>query len=136
MWGDVLRVLAVMALIGLAAQPLARAALAPLPGGGAGLARPLGILVAAVPLWFLASIGVLPYTEATAWLATGALAAAGAFVFVRGRRRPPAERPRPASALLLGAELTFVADLPARRRRRLPQPRRMGDREADGHGVS
>src|SRR5205085_9865597 len=56
---DVLAVLAVTSLLGLAAAPIARAVLAPLHAGAAGFARPLGILLAATALWLCASVGLL-----------------------------------------------------------------------------
>ena len=109
MIGEILRVLAVMAVIGLAAQPIAARLLAPLPGWGAGLARPLGLLLAAVPLWLLVSVGVVPYTDATAWLALAALMVAGAIAFVS---RPPragiTQDSAPGLSLLVASELVFL----------------------------
>ena len=104
---DLLAVLAVTTVLGLAAGPIARAVLAPLHAGAAGLARPLGILLAAIPLWICASLNLVPYTTATAWLGVAGLALAGLAVFERARRRgePRTWRPGPAS---IGAEVVFL----------------------------
>jgi YYY domain-containing protein len=47
--------------LGWAALPLAEALFGRLPGRGLVFARPLGILVAAFPIWLLASLGLVPY---------------------------------------------------------------------------
>jgi YYY domain-containing protein len=47
--------------LGWAALPLAEALFGRLPSRGLVFARPLGILVAAFPIWLVASLGVVPY---------------------------------------------------------------------------
>ncbi|HEY8744372.1 MAG TPA: hypothetical protein VIU62_14845, partial [Chloroflexota bacterium] len=61
---------------GLLALPVAGAFFGRLPGGGLTLARPLGLLLATYPVWLLASLHLLPYGVASAWLGTFVLAAA------------------------------------------------------------
>ena len=51
-----------------------RAALRGLPGAAA-MARPLGILLAAFPVWLLSSLGLVPYGIASAWAGVALLAA-------------------------------------------------------------
>jgi hypothetical protein len=83
---EALRFLAVAELLGLAALPLAALVLGRIPGSGLAFAKPLGLLAAAYPVWWLASLGVAPYGDATAWAGVGG---AGG-----GRRRPLAPVPR------------------------------------------
>jgi YYY domain-containing protein len=108
---DVLRVLAVACLLGLAALPITRAALAPLPACAAGLARPLGLLLGGVALWICVSVGLCDYTTTAAWLSVSALALAGGALALRERRRGAGERRawrrwRP-DAASVGAEVVF-----------------------------
>jgi YYY domain-containing protein len=94
---------AVVTLLGICARPVARAALAPLPGGGAGLERVLGLLLSAVPLWVLVSIGIVPYTTASAWAAVVAVAVVGGIAAWRGRGGERSSR-----LLVCGAEAMFT----------------------------
>lgn len=111
MW-DALKVLAVTGGIGAATLPLTGVLLAGLPGAGAGISRPLGLLLAGFAVWLIVSVGVVPYTTVTAWCAVGGLFAVGLWVR-RTRRRAMratgASRATPEDrALLLGAEVVFV----------------------------
>lgn len=103
--GDALAIWAVVSLLGLAAHPIAAAALAPLPGAAAGLSRPLGILLAAVPVWLVASAGLAPYGDMAAWTAVALLVVAGVVATWRLGARPA----RGDLRILLAAELVFTA---------------------------
>jgi YYY domain-containing protein len=100
-----LAIWAVTLLLGLAAVPVVRAALPGLPGATA-MARPLGILLAAFPVWLLSSLGLLPYGTASAWAGTAAAVVLGAVVWRRTRENPAPERDR---GLSLAAEAVFTA---------------------------
>jgi YYY domain-containing protein len=71
--------------IGLLAVPVAAFLFARLPGGGLALARPVGLLLAAYPAWLLASLHMVRYTHATAWLGVAALGVLGGFLCFRQR---------------------------------------------------
>ncbi len=107
MW-DAVKVLAVAGALGAAALPLTRVLLVGLPGAGAGIARPLAVLLAGFAVWLPVSLGVVPYTALTAWLGVLAVLLAGAALARRTRRSPgPATAPL-TRQLVLGAEITFV----------------------------
>ena len=102
---------AVTLLLGAAAVPLAQAALQGFAGAAA-MARPLGILLAAFPVWLLSSAGVVPYGTRAAWAGVAAVAVAGAVV--RWRRRGIAPAPREwtvAAAAELVFTVAFIAGL-------------------------
>ena len=71
---DALRFWLLAELVGLLALPVAGAFFRRLPGGGLTLARPLGLLLAAYPVWLLASLHVVPYGLAGAWFGLALLA--------------------------------------------------------------
>jgi YYY domain-containing protein len=97
---------AVLLLLGLAAQPIVAVALRGLPGAAAGMARPLGLLLAAFPLWLLASLKIVPYGTASAWASVALLVAVGAYFAIRHRGSGEQRYRR----LLPGAaELVFTA---------------------------
>ena len=73
---DALRFLVVLEVLGLAALPLAAAALARIPGGGLGLAKPLGVLGAVWLTWIAGSLGI-PYSVPTAIVAVVLVAGLG-----------------------------------------------------------
>jgi len=104
---EALRFLLLMELIGLAALPLAALVLGRLPGAGLAWAKPLGLLAAAYPVWFLASLHVVPYGTASAIAGVAGLALAGLWL-VRRRGSPLGTRPLD-RRLLLGAESVFAA---------------------------
>ena len=103
---DVLALLLAAELLGLAALPLARVVLGGLPGAGLAFAKPLGLLLAAYPVWLLASIGVVRY--GTGAVIGGAVALALAGLSVRWRTGPLLAD-APARRLVLGGEAVFVA---------------------------
>jgi YYY domain-containing protein len=97
-------------LVGILALPAAGTLFARLPGLGLAFARPLGLLLAAYPVWLLASVHVLPYSSWSPYLGIGLLAASAPAIWLA------AGRPRPsplALRLWLAGEavftLTFVA---------------------------
>ena len=83
--GDAVTVWLVITAVGIAAQPIAQALFAPLPGSAAGLARPLGLLLCALPLWLASSLGLVPYGAGSALAFVALLAVAGAVVWWRTR---------------------------------------------------
>ncbi len=77
--------LAVLAL-GLLALPLTQVAFKGLADGGYPLARSVGLLVVAWLAWIAGSLRVLPFTQATLWIAVLGLAlVSGVIAFVRRR---------------------------------------------------
>jgi len=92
--------------IGIAGLPFAAFLFARLPGRGLAMARPLGLLLAAYPLWLLASTGLIDYARWSALAALGLLAAAAVFAW---RRRPPFARDdAPTLRLWLVGEAVFT----------------------------
>jgi len=61
---------------GVAVWPLAARGLAPLPGAGAALARPLGLLAGGLLLWFGNATGLAGRGRGSAWAILGLLALA------------------------------------------------------------
>jgi YYY domain-containing protein len=97
-------------LVGLLALPAAGTLFARLPGRGLAMARPLGLLLAACPIWLLAALDVVPYSSWSPYLGIGMLAvSAPAIWLAAGRPRPS----RIALRLWLAGEavftLTFIA---------------------------
>ena len=90
--------------IGIAALPLAELAFGRLPGRGLVFARPVGLVVAAFPIWLLASVDAVPYRRVGVFGALAALAIAGAMLWRRGIVRTPAGVER---AVWLGGEGVF-----------------------------
>jgi YYY domain-containing protein len=62
--------------IGLIGLPFAAALFGRLPGGGLALARPLGLLLVAYPLWLLVSLHILAYSRLSATVSAAVVAAA------------------------------------------------------------
>ncbi|MET0512884.1 MAG: DUF2298 domain-containing protein [Thermoleophilaceae bacterium] len=81
-------------LVGLVALPAAGFLFARLPGRGLALARPLGVLLLAYPVWLLASVDVLPYRAWSPYFGLVLLAAVGGAIWVA------ASRPLPGGATL------------------------------------
>ena len=77
--------------IGLIGLPFAAVMFQRLPGGGLALARPVGLLVVAYPLWLLVGVHGLDYTRVTA---AGTSAAVAATAIVLGLRMQPRRRLR------------------------------------------
>jgi YYY domain-containing protein len=97
----------VLEAIGIIGLPFAAAMFSRLPGGGLSFARPLGLLVAAYPLWLLVSLHAIRYSRTAAVVAI-AVAAAAAVLLVRsvlGRTRPSATAWR----LWLACEVLFAS---------------------------
>ena len=99
--------------IGLLALPVAGAFFGRLPGGGLTLARPVGLLLATYPVWLLASLHLLPYGVASAWLGLLTLVVVAGVVagyaWKGGRRPLAALMRRPDRNLWLAGELLFLA---------------------------
>ncbi len=87
-------------------MPAAGFLFARLPGGGLALARPLGLLLVAYPAWILASLHLVPYGRATAWLGVALLAATSAMLWLRQRTQPgPGDRRQRLQLWLVGEGL-------------------------------
>jgi YYY domain-containing protein len=101
---------ALVELVGVLALPAAGALFARLPGLGLAIARPLGLLLAAYPVWLLASVHVLPYSRWSPYLGIGMLAVSGPAIWLAAGRPQPSPV---ALRLWLAGEavftLTFVA---------------------------
>jgi YYY domain-containing protein len=69
--------------IGLIGVPFSALLFARLPGGGLALARPVGLLVVAYPLWLLSSLHAVQYARWSAAVSTLAVTAAGALFWRR-----------------------------------------------------
>lgn len=65
---DSIRWYATLLLMTWAFAPVARLVAGRLPGAGAYLAKPLGLLATVWPIWFLASASPLPYTTTLLWV--------------------------------------------------------------------
>jgi len=102
---EALRFLALIELLGLAAAPLAAAALRRLPGAGPAFAKPLGLLLAAWLALAAVTAGLLPWGTGTIVLAAGVVALAG---LVAWRRRPAGAPDAPARRLALAGEAVFL----------------------------
>jgi YYY domain-containing protein len=97
-------------LVGVLGLPAAATLFARLPGLGLALARPLGLLLAGYPIWLLAALGLVPYSNWSPYLGIGLLAVLAPTIWLA------AGRPRPSPAALrlwLAGEavftLTFIA---------------------------
>ena len=103
-----------LAAAGVAVWPLAARSLAALPGAGAALARPLGLLLGGLLLWLGNAVGVAGRGRASAFaiLALIALAAWGSEALAAPRRPPPAvaaRHPAPAWSPFLAGEALHAA---------------------------
>jgi YYY domain-containing protein len=101
-------------VIGLAATPIALKALAPLPGGGYLLAKPLGLLLVGLGAWLLASLGLMGFSRWSVLLSLAGIAAVSAVIAYRDRAALLARlRAHWRAALLLEAlfAVAFVAFL-------------------------
>jgi YYY domain-containing protein len=76
-------------LVGLVALPTAGFLFARLPGRGLALARPLGVLLLAYPVWLLASVDVLPYRAWSPYFGLVLLVAVGGAIWVAAGRPLP-----------------------------------------------
>ena len=76
-------------LVGILALPAAGFLFARLPGRGLALARPLGLLLLAYPVWLLASVDVLPYRRWSPFLGLILLAFLSAGIWVAAGRPLP-----------------------------------------------
>jgi YYY domain-containing protein len=103
---DALTFLLLVEAIGLIGLPFAAALFSRLPGGGLALARPLGLLLVAYPVWLLASLHAIRYTRTAAVAATAVAAvvavALGRVTVDRIRRGSAARR------LWVAGEILFV----------------------------
>jgi len=80
------------ALVGLLAVPAAGLLFPRLPGRGLAFARPLGLLLAAYPVWLLASLDIVDGIPESVVLGIGLLAL---LALVLLRRRPVPSRANP-----------------------------------------
>jgi len=126
-------------ITGLLALLVAGAFFGRLPGGGLTLARPLGLLLAAYPVWLLASLHLLPYGTGSGWLGMVGLAAVAvgvaAYSWRNGTRPLAALARRPDRNLWLAGELLFLLAFAGWTVLRSYAPDVLGHREADGYGV-
>ena len=94
-------------LIGLIAFPLAFALLPGLKDRGFSVAKPLGLILLAWPLWMLGSLQIAPTTPTTLWAALGLMAVASGWIVVR-RRGEMLEFVRRERGAILAAEAVFL----------------------------
>ena len=92
-------------LVGILALPAAGFLFARLPGRGLALARPLGLLLVAYPVWLLASVDVLPYRSWSPFLALALLTAISGGIWVAAGRPLPRG---PSLRLWLAGEVLFT----------------------------
>ncbi len=100
--------LVMLMLVGLAGWPLAALLFPDMPGRGYGLARVLGLLVAAYLCWLAASLRLWKYTAGSAWLALALVFALGWALF-RWRRLDVRELWRRHRREVLFNEAAFLA---------------------------
>ena len=93
--------------LGVAALPLAEVLFGRLPSRGLVFARPLGLLVAAFPIWLLASLELVPYGRGSAAGSALLLVVLGAVLFWR-RRLGTIRRGTTGTSLWLAGELVFT----------------------------
>jgi YYY domain-containing protein len=103
--GGFLFVIAVLALGPIGAQ-FAALLFPRLPEGGRVFGRPLGLLLAAYPLWLLASLGVVRYGRSAVVVSAASLAAGGATLAYASRRRAP--QAAPSRSIRLVGEAVFA----------------------------
>lgn len=102
---DAFEIWLLVEVVGILALPAAAFLFARLPGHGLALARPLGLLLLAYPLWLLASLHLVPYRRETAVASLCVLAAVAVGAWSRtGRKRPRGLALR----LWLGGEVVFT----------------------------
>ena len=94
-------------LIGLIAFPLAFALLPGLKDRGFSVAKPLGLILLAWPLWMLGSLHVAPTTPVTLWAALGVMAVVSGWIVVR-RRGEMLEFVRRERGAILATEAVFL----------------------------
>jgi YYY domain-containing protein len=102
---DAVLIWLLVSAIGVAALPFVAFFLGRLPTRGLTLAKPLGLLLVAYPLWLLASLGAVPYARWSAIAAIAALLVAGAALW---RRSPPFAAGRESLRLWLICEAVFT----------------------------
>ena len=99
--------LATIELLGLIAFPIAFVVLSPLRDRGYAIAKPLGLLLLAYPVWLVGSWGVVPVTRGLVVLAVGLLGAVSAYTAWR-RRRELRDYLRREWRLVAGIEIVFL----------------------------
>lgn len=107
---DVLRWWLTATLIGLIAVPYAYRLFPFLPDRGLSAARVLGLLLSVLPLWWLASLGIAPFTAGTALFLLAVLAAGAAALAAQDRAELLAHV-HACRRLLVSGELVFAAFL-------------------------
>lgn len=95
-------------LIGLFALPVTTWVFGRLPGKGIGLSKLVGLLTIAMPVWFLASNGIVGFSAKSIWVMTILLGALGAWVAVRRREALTRELTENRSYWIT-AEVVFLA---------------------------
>jgi YYY domain-containing protein len=84
---DAVRWLVLIEVIGLAAIPITSLVLGRLPGGGLGVAKPLGLLICTSAVWLGAAVRVVPYGTGSAVAGVVLLALLGVGAHLAGRPR-------------------------------------------------
>ncbi|MEE8362726.1 MAG: DUF2298 domain-containing protein [Dehalococcoidia bacterium] len=95
-------------VIGLAALPLAWWLFPRLRDGGAGFAKPLGLLLVSFPVWLLGSLGAVPNTALAYWAALAVTGAVSLRILVTHRQQFRCFVAREWRALALGEALFLV----------------------------
>ena len=105
---ETLRWLLTIEVIGLVTAPIAWLALPYLRDRGAGLAKPLGLILVGGSVWLLSDAGILPNSGGSYWLATAVFAGVSAWILSSRWRRFRRFLRKEWPALLVG-ELLFLA---------------------------
>ena len=105
---ETLRWLLTIEVIGLVTAPLAWLALPYLRDRGAGLAKPLGLILVGGSVWLLSDAGILSNSGGSYWLATAVFAGVSAWILSSRWRRFRRFLRKEWPALLVG-ELLFLA---------------------------
>lgn len=87
---EALRWYVILSLLAWLLIPWLYAALRQLPDAGLSLLRPLGLLLAVLPVWWLSAWGIIPFNNVTLISAAGAMGAAGWFIGVQRWHLPSA----------------------------------------------
>lgn len=105
---ETLRWLITVEVIGLVSMPIAWIALPYLRDRGAGLAKPLGLLLMGVIVWLLSDIGLLPNTGGSYWIVVGVFFGVSIWILSSRKRRFRRYLRQEWPALLVGEALFLL----------------------------
>ena len=104
---EILRWLVTVEVIGLISLPIVWLSLPYLRDRGAGLAKPLGLILVGGTVWLASDIGLLPNSGGAYWLVTAVFAGVSVWI-LRGRRHRFGRFVRKEWPALLAGELLFL----------------------------